>query len=126
MATGKTRKGEYERISSKAARGKFSLVEPLDYMIMGALPDEGTLFAGLYPLGETAQNIVKKFPKGPDGATPPVSIITGRLHTLKTQGLIKGHDSVPGAASAVWQVTSRGKKLFNEWKEKQGGTATAK
>lgn len=118
------RKKEYERVGKKAARGEFTLVEPFDYMILEKLPEEGTLFAGMFPLGETVANLITKFPKIPGQGTIPTSFVAGRIHSMKDQGLVVKKQAMPGTSGkAVWQRTERGTKTFENWKKNNKGKA---
>lgn len=118
-----SRKGEYERVEEKAKRGEFNLVEPLDYLILEKLPEQGSLFGGLFPLGETVANIAKNLPKL-EGKMFPSDIVTSRVRSMQLQGLTL---HTKGATSTrIWQRTPRATQLFNAWKEKQRGTTTAK
>lgn len=105
-----------ERLTEKAARGEYELIEPLDILIIEQLPLEGTLFGGLYPLGETVENLRKKF----DGKVK-VTTLTARMRLLNIQGLVARTNSVSeGRGMTVWQRTAAGTKLLNDRKEKKG------
>jgi hypothetical protein len=111
------RKTAYERVGAKASRGEFTLIEPLDTMILALLPEEGTMFAGLYPLGETVRNLVKKL----DGKVPS-SMVSNRLRTMSAQSLCRNTKSVSaGRGSTVWQRTKAGTTLLSS-KEKKNGS----
>lgn len=103
-------------LEAKAARGEYQLIEPLDYKIMEALPEEGAMFAELYPLGETVANIAKKLPKA-GGKPLPSSLIQTRIRMMKVQGLVINTNSVGGSRGSVWQRTKVGTEVFNRWKE---------
>lgn len=112
------RVGTYESIGEKAKRGEYTLVEPLDYMILGFLPDEGTLFAGLYPLGETVPALHKKFDK-----KVPVTMLSSRMAVLNKQALVEKKASLgTGGGASVWQRTKLGAKLYKTWQESQKPT----
>lgn len=112
-------------LKDKAARGEYSLMEPFDYMVLEKLPEVGTLFAGLYPLGETAKSLISKFPKI-EGKPIPSTTMSSRLLVLHKQGLVSKIDTtVPGTGTrGSWQRTRAGTKLYKEWKEKTGGTGS--
>jgi hypothetical protein len=107
---------------NKAERGIYTLVDPLDYMLLGLLPKEGELVFGLYPLGETVTALVKKF-------TPEqqkhlkTSMVSGRLVAMHVQGLVANS---PGRASdrKIWQRTAAGEEAFNKWKGANGGSTS--
>lgn len=106
----------YERIADKAARGVYSLVEPLDYLILDKLVDEGTTMGGYYPLGTTVVNLVKQFEK-----QVPSSVISGQLRSMYIQGLVVKIKIAGATAGHAWQRTERGVKALNEWKERNSG-----
>lgn len=97
----------YKRLSEQAEEGKFSLVMPLDKMIVEKLPLEGTLFGGLYPLGETALNLRKKHFRE---LTPDQ--ISARLRSLQEQGLVASSPSVGTGGTLIWQRTKRGEDVL--------------
>lgn len=103
-------------LAAKAARGEYELIEPLDTMILDLLPVQGSLFGGLYPLGETVQNLEQKF-KG----QVKITTISTRLRLLHIQGLaVKTNSVSEGRGSTVWQRTSAATNLLNNRKEKKG------
>lgn len=111
----------YDRLAEEASRGEYTLLDPLDYLILEKLIDEGETFAGLYPLGDVVNTVTKKFvlPKGMELKTSTVGV---RLRTLAAQGLTVSHTGVPGSnGQAIWQRTKTGKKLYREWKERRNG-----
>ena len=117
------KKTPYERVEQKAARGEYSLVEPLDYYIMEKLPEEGTLFAGMFPLGETIANVAINLPKV-EGKPFPRDIVAVRMRALKLQGLAL---PTKGATSTkIFQRTRKASVLLKAWKEKQDGTTATK
>jgi hypothetical protein len=113
--------GQYEGLASKAARGEYELVEPLDYMILDLLQDEGSMFADLYPLGETVPALVKKL-----GGKLTNSQLTSRVRILHIQGLIVQKKSLTNksGSTTVWQRSKVGASLLNKWKEaKKNGSS---
>jgi hypothetical protein len=116
---GKSRKGTYEGVAVKAARGEYTLIEPLDLIILKALPDEGTLFAGLYPLGETSANIAKaKLDGNVTSAT-----VASRLKELQKQGLTVPKTALGSSTKgAVWQRTPAAVKLLASKEGKNGSS----
>lgn len=103
----------YENLRQLAARGDFSkLVEPLDYKILEHIPDEGTMFANLYPIGASAPEVAKKL-------TPLDAKTVGiRFRVLIAYGLI---DKVHGLRSSInqYQRTKMGKEVFEKWLQQQ-------
>lgn len=112
-----------EGLAERAAKGNYTLIAPLDYLIMEALPEEGTLFAGLYPLGETVRNLGVKLPKTPDKKNLPSSMIQTRLRLLSLQGLAsKAQRNLGTSGAAVWQRTKTGTEVLKAWKGGQNGS----
>ena len=109
-------------IEQRAAAGEYSLIEPFDYLILGLLPDQGTLFAGLYPLGETALNLGKKMPKTPDKKNIPSSQIQARLRSLTLQGLVIKGATIGRGGKAIWQRTPRGADIYKAWQGAKNGS----
>jgi len=108
--------GMYERIAERAAQGDFTLVEPMDYMILGHLNDEGTMFANAYQLAHTATQLSRDVFSS--AITPQV--IGPRMNSLKTQGLVVGV-KVPGnLGKNAYQRTMTGKKIYEDWSRKNG------
>lgn len=106
-------KERYERIEDKAKRGEYTLVEPLDYVLLGELPDEGELVMGLYPLAKSVDQLRKeKFSMLSPGS------MGGQLRSLMLQGLVVSVKT-RGPASHAYQRTEAGKKLHREWKAAQ-------
>jgi hypothetical protein len=115
------KKTPFERIEVKAARGDYTLVEPLDLIILESLPNEGTLFVGLYPLGETAGNISKAKLEG----KIPVSVVARRLGTLRQQGLVVKKQAIGQGANeknVVWQRTPAAVALLASKEGKNGSS----
>lgn len=107
----------YERLGDRAARGEYQLAVPMDYMLLSFLPVEGTLFAGLYPLGETVPNLMKKFtPEQQKVLT--TKEVAARLRVLHIQKLclpVYSGNAVRG--KLVWQRTSKATELVDEWEK---------
>jgi hypothetical protein len=102
-------------IGNLVEKGDFSwMVEPLDYLILQQLPDEGTSVGGLYQLGETLQGLAEKFPL-------PSSALGGRLRSMKIGGLTRSVKIVPTRAGKdkAWQKTEAGKKRLEAWQNTQ-------
>ena len=120
MAEKKRVKEPYVRIGDRVARtGEYELVEPLDSKILEVLPEEGQLFANLYPLGETVPNIAKKLGSKELGAT----LISSRLRVMSLQGLVLSVKSIGGhhgRGATVWQRTTSG-STYLKTKEKTSG-----
>ncbi len=84
------------------------LVVPFDYMLLDALPDEGELVGGVYPLAARVNDLVRqKF------AGLGTQKISGRLRSLAFLGLVT---NVPiGGSEIGWQRTAEGKKVLATW-----------
>lgn len=103
----------YERLGDRAARGEYELVEPLDYLLLGELPEAGTMLAGLYQIGSTVAELEKKFPL-------TSSQIHARIRSLHVQGLVvKVKTFGTGAGKWSWQRSEEGSALVDKWKETQ-------
>lgn len=115
------RKEIYKRVGDRAAKGDYTLIEPLDYMILDKLPDEGTTMGGIYPLGASVANLVKLFKKE-TGQDVPSGVFSGQLRSMHMQKLaVKVKVTGIGSAAFAWQRTKEGKKLLNKWKERNSG-----
>lgn len=102
----------------KNAKGIYDLVVPLDYLLLEKLQDEGTLFAGLYPLGDTVIGLGKKFDQVKGGLDP--KIVTSRLRSMQIQGLtISIHSGTSSGTVKVWQRTPVGATVLETWKKGQ-------
>lgn len=91
------------------------LVEPLDYIILESLPEEGANVGGVIPLGETVRNLVStKFKEvGVDAA-----MLGGRFTSLSALGYVK-RIKIPRSDAAGWQITARGQEVLDAWKATQ-------
>jgi len=113
------KEGMYEQIAARAAKGDYTLVEPMDYMIIGHLNDEGTMFAGAYPLAHTTTQVSRDvFNK-----QIPATLIGPRMNSLTIQGLVI-QVKVPGnLGKNAYQRTQKGKHVYEEWSRKNGTSA---
>lgn len=110
MATAKRR---YVR----AADRELDLVDPLDYLILAQLPNQGELMGGYYPVVTTVRDLKKRhFPQlGP-------SAISGRLRSMELVGLtmpVKVGGGGGGSSQRGWQITKKGKAVLAEWQQRQ-------
>lgn len=119
-----------KNLKEAAATEKYQLVAPIDYMILGFLPTEGTLVLGLYPLGETAHNIRLKLTAEQQKVISTVTI-GARLRVMQEQGLVVSqHPGVGkrttsgGNSRMVWQRTTSGTNALNKWKGGNGGSGS--
>ena len=111
--------GSDPNLRELAARGEYQLLEPLDYMILQHLPDQGTLFAGLYPLGETTPNLVGKFtPEQRTLGGVDSHFVSTRLRVLHIQGLVLNLRSAKNTGGKrIWQRTKEASRLVKEWEK---------
>lgn len=118
---GESKTSKNVRLAEAAARGEYSLVAPLDYIILDHLPEVGTLALGLYPLGETVVNLRKKFtPEQQQLITAPA--LSARVRVLHDQSLIESsHSGVNNGGKKIWQRTKTGTKILNDWKKGANG-----
>jgi hypothetical protein len=102
-------------------KGNYDLVEPLDQMLLSYLPEVGTLALGLYPLGETVPNILKKFTPEQQKHLTSASV-AARLRSMSVQGLAEASNSgIAVGGKNIWQRTKAGTTLVNKWKGANGG-----
>lgn len=112
----KAKDGSYIRIAERAKKGDYELVEPLDYMILEVLQDEGTLMGGYYPLTTSIGSLRKTF-KELNAAEP--NLLANRCRVLALQGLaIKVR--IAGAGKFGWQRSKKGKELVEKWRQAKG------
>lgn len=105
----------WENLREKSARGEFELIDPMDYMILELLPDEGELVMGYYPFTKDADTLVKeRFTDMRPGQ------LAGNMRRLIIQGLvIRVRTRAAKSRSHGYQRTAQGRKLFDEWKKNQ-------
>lgn len=87
------------------------LVAPLDYMLLGGLPEAGTLIAGAYPDGRTSKQLSNELFNGQVGAGK----IGPRFNALIYHGLAVKVKGVGTLGALVYQRTPAGTKLHKEW-----------
>lgn len=106
----------YKAIREKAARGEYTLVEPMDQKILGHLNDEGTMFADAYLLAHTVGQIGRDVFNGAIENT----IIGPRMNSMTQQGLVVPV-KVPGnLGKRAYQRTANGKRVYEDWSRKNG------
>jgi DNA-binding PadR family transcriptional regulator len=99
----------WQNLKQRAARGDYDLVDPLDYLILEMLPDEGELVMNFYPLAVTANELIKKkFTMFSPGQ------MAGAIKRLQIQGLA-ARVRTSGTKSFGYQRTAKGKELFVKW-----------
>lgn len=104
----------YVGLKERAAKGEFTLVEPLDYLLLEMLPEEGELVMGLYPLAKTVDQL-RKEKLSP--LTP--GQVSGQIRSLSAQGLVIMVRTRSHTTSRAYQRTELGKKVYEEWKANQ-------
>jgi len=96
-------------IAAQREAGKYKLVAPLDYIILDHLHPEGENFAGLYPIGHTADHLHRDALK----SKVPMTILASRLSTLNKMKLIV-RVGMPGTGGAnAYQRTPEGERVLN-------------
>lgn len=102
------------RLAEKAAKGEYELVEPLDYLILERLPDEGELVMGYYPMAATVPQLRKEG----FGEVLSAGEMGGALKRLNIQGIV-ARVTTRGTKSFGYQRTELGKNLLKKWKSTQ-------
>lgn len=114
------RHDQHVKIEDRVKAGDYDEFIPLDYIILSHLHDEGELAFGLYPVGETAKNLMTKFTPEQQGALT-TNMLASRLRTLALWKL-----ALPvtiGTRKTVWQRTKTGKELLTQWETKNNGNS---
>ena len=91
------------------------LIEPLDYLILGVLPDQGTMFAGAYLDGKTSKQLSEELFEGKIKA----STIGPRMNALHYHGLVNKSKGIGTSGRYIYQRTARGIAVHREWANKQ-------
>ena|SRR6185312_13167221 len=109
-----------ESLEQRAVRGDYDLIVPLDYLLMEAIPVEGTTLSGLYEIGETVNSLRKKFPDLSPGN------LGSRLKLLEKQGLTRQVRMLGTGTSTnrAWQHTKTAQALIDKWKGNNGHGAS--
>lgn len=102
------------------AKGEYQLVEPLDYIILSHLPDEGELVMGYYPYAKSAKQLVRDDMPGLKGP-----MLIGPIRRLAIQGLIV-RVVTRSVRENAYQRTKLGKKMYEEWARKNNKGAGTK
>lgn len=102
----------YKNLIAQFERGDEVLVDPMDYVILGSLPPEGTLFAGAYPEGRAVKSLAGEL----FGGQLTSQEIAVRMRILRVLGLVVSAGR-RGVHDLVWQITPKGKHTLEEWKE---------
>ena len=111
------KKESYKKVSARAVEGDLSqLVDPLDFLLLEELPDEGTTVGGLYQVGESVQSLAKKFTQR-SGVDLTTTLIASRMVSLKYHGLSRGVKMLGrNRGGNAWQRTVFGKEVAEEWR----------
>jgi len=91
------------------------MVDPLDYLILGVLPEEGSLVLGAYPDGKESFTIGKEALN--DAVSP--NIIGRRLGVMHAEALVVKVRAPKTKTGFTWQRTAAGKAVFQDWKSKK-------
>jgi hypothetical protein len=111
-------KKNWKNLATRNAEGDYDLIEPLDYLILAEMQEEGTLMGGYYPLATNATALKKRFPELTS------SLISTRLRVLHLQGLVVATKTPTTEGSKrssrqAWQRTKKGKELVEAWQQRQ-------
>lgn len=111
----KTRKYRADRqrktVAEMNADGQYQIIEPLDYLILEQLQDEGTLMGGYYPLATNVAALKKHFKELPS------TLLSARLRVLGMQDLVV--NIATAGSKNGWQRTPKGKELMEAWQQRQ-------
>ncbi len=112
----RSKSGEYASLARLAEQGDFSaMIAPLDYKILELLPDQGTLFANLYPIGASSKELSAKLkPLTPTDIGTRITVMSKMKLTVRTAGL--------RSSDAQYQRTQRGKEVLEKWQQQQNGS----
>lgn len=110
--SGTKEKKKYLNLQERADQGEYELIEPLDYLILEILPDEGELVMGYYPFAKSSSHLVKERFKEMQPAQ--IAQDVRRLTRQRLAIQVKVRSSEHG-----WQRTKKGKEVFEEWKQRQ-------
>lgn len=109
--------GKYIQLKERWDAGdRSTLVLPYDMLLLEMLQAEGTTAGGVYPIGTTVVEIVKRIPEVPTQAA------TGRLKALEAVGLVMNVRMVASKGTLAWQRTKAGEEELARWKESQKST----
>lgn len=110
-------------IEERGKKGDYSdLVLPLDHLILDQLTPEGTTMSGLYPIGATANAVLKALNIKYKGALSG-SQITTRIRVMHMLGLtVKVKTLGQGNSKAAWQRSAKAEELLKKWKEGTNGS----
>lgn len=113
-----SKSGEWKNLTQRAKEGNYDLVEPLDYMIIDLLPNDGELVMGYYPFAKTPRHLQEeKFKE------LSVAEIAGCLKRLSLQDLV-ARVRTRGAREYGYQRKPQAVKLLREWKANQPKSKT--
>lgn len=90
------------------------MIEPLDFLIIKNLPDEGTN-VGLYQIGETTRKLHANL--GPDKIS--VGSLSARVSTLVAVGFARPVNMVGTAGTRAYQKTKLGKEVLETWQQQK-------
>lgn len=95
---------------------KAALIDPMDYKILGFLPEEGATFNDAYPIGGTSKQVENEV----FGGAIPATTIGPRMNVLRYHGLIIQFKGMGTKGAHQYQRTAAGKELFEKWQASKG------
>ena len=87
------------------------LIDPLDYLILGALPEEDTMIAGAYPDGRTSKQLSRELFNSE--VTP--SQIGPRMNALVYHSLVVKKKGIGVNGAFIYQRTPKGDEVYDKW-----------
>jgi hypothetical protein len=97
------------------------LVDPLDYLLLGALPEEGTMIAGAYPDGRTSKQLARELFSGE--ITP--SQIGPRMNAMVYHALVTKKKGIGVSGAFIYQRTQKGNDVYDKWVSENAARAVA-
>lgn len=109
-----------EKMEAMLKEGDLSLfVQPLDFLILEKLPEEGTQFGGLYQLGETTRSVEKALrEEHPAFAEIPSTNLHSRFTSMNQAGLLHKVKAL-GREGSAWQRSQLGEEALKLWRQSQ-------
>lgn len=94
------------------------LIDPIDYLILQLLPEEGTLAFGAYQTGLTVRELAIQLHKQKLVEVQlPSSTLSSRVRVLAMLKLAVKHTGLGTGSKHVWQRTPKGKGLYEQWRD---------
>lgn len=99
--------GKYVSVAERYQQGTLKFVEPLDFILLDALPKQGATVAGVIPLGMMVGDLAANVLAGAVDA----GMVAGRMKSMQTAGLVVPV-VMPKNDAYGWQVTPEGEKAL--------------